>query len=102
MVTGPDDGGLARPGTPSRSRTTRALRAGFSLIAWRRISTGSCRSVAWLVFDAAASTFGEKRFASGQIEQVPRPMLHLYAVDPKQAEITALIRPRGRLDTVLP
>ena len=42
------------------------------------------------VLDAAASTFGQKRFASGQIQQVPRPMLHLYAVDPTQAEITAL------------
>jgi hypothetical protein len=48
------------------------------------------------VFDAAASTFGEKRFASGQIEQVPRPMIHLYAVDPKQAEITALDQAAGK------
>lgn len=42
------------------------------------------------VLDAAASTFGEKRFASGQIQQAPRPTLHLYAVNPTQPEITAL------------
>jgi len=42
------------------------------------------------VLDAAASTFGEKRFASGQIQQAPRPTLHLYAVDPTQTEIMAL------------
>lgn len=47
------------------------------------------------VLDAAASTFGEKRFASGQIQQVPRPMLHLYAVDPSQPEIMALDRTAG-------
>jgi hypothetical protein len=44
------------------------------------------------VLDAAASTFGEKRFASGQIHQVPRPTLHLYAVNPTQPEIAALDR----------
>jgi hypothetical protein len=48
------------------------------------------------VLDAAASTFGEKRFASGQIQQVPRPTLHLYAVDPTQAEITALDQAAGK------
>ena len=48
------------------------------------------------VFDVAASTFGEKRFASGQIQQVPRPTLHLYAVDPTQTEITALDRVAGK------
>jgi hypothetical protein len=48
------------------------------------------------VLDAAASAFGEKRFASGQIQQVPRPMLHLYAVDPTQAEITALDQPAAK------
>ena len=42
------------------------------------------------VLDAAASTFGEKRFGSGQIQQAPRPTLHLYAVDPTQTEIAAL------------
>jgi hypothetical protein len=44
------------------------------------------------VLRAAASTFGEQRFASGQIQQVPRPRLHLYAVNPTQPEITALDR----------
>jgi hypothetical protein len=48
------------------------------------------------VLDAAASTFGEKRFASGQIQQVPRPTLHLYAVNPTQPEITALDRAAGK------
>jgi hypothetical protein len=48
------------------------------------------------VLDAAASTFGEKRFASGRIQQVPRPTLHLYAVDPTQTEITALDRATGK------
>ena len=42
------------------------------------------------MFDAAASAFGEKRFASGQIQQAPRPTIHLYAVDPTQSEVTAL------------
>jgi hypothetical protein len=42
------------------------------------------------VLDAAASTFGEKRFASGQIQQTPRPTIHLYAVDPTQSEVSAL------------
>jgi hypothetical protein len=42
------------------------------------------------VLNAAASTFGEKRFASGQIQQAPRPTIHLYAVDPTQSEVTAL------------
>ena len=42
------------------------------------------------VIDAAASTFGQERFASGQVHQVPRPTIHLYAVDPTQEEITAL------------
>jgi hypothetical protein len=36
------------------------------------------------------STFGERRLASGQIQQAPRPTLRLYAVDPTQTEITAL------------
>ena len=48
------------------------------------------------LLDAAASAFGDKRFASGQIQQVPRPMLHLYAVDPTQAEITALDQAAGK------
>ena len=48
------------------------------------------------VLDAAASTFGEKRFASGQIQQAPRPTLHLYAVDPTQSEITALDLAAGK------
>ena len=42
------------------------------------------------VIDGAASTFGQERFASGQIHQVPRPTIHLYAVDPTQEEVTAL------------
>jgi len=42
------------------------------------------------VLNAAASTFGEKRFASGQIQQAPRPTIHLYAVDPTQSEVMAL------------
>ena len=42
------------------------------------------------VINAAASTFGRERFASGQIHQVPGPTIHLYAVDPTQEEITAL------------
>ena len=42
------------------------------------------------IIDAAASTFGQERFASGQVHQVPRPTIHLYAVDPTQEEITAL------------
>ena len=42
------------------------------------------------VIDAAASTFGQKRFASAQIRQEPRPTIHLYAVDPTQAEVTSL------------
>jgi len=42
------------------------------------------------VIDAAASTFGQERFASGQVHQVPRPTIHLYAVDPAQEEITTL------------
>jgi hypothetical protein len=48
------------------------------------------------VINAAASTFGEKRFASGQIQQAPRPMLHLYAVNPTQTEITALDPTAGK------
>jgi hypothetical protein len=42
------------------------------------------------VIDAAANTFGQKRFASAQIRQEPRPTIHLYAVDPTQGEVTAL------------
>jgi hypothetical protein len=40
----------------------------------------------------AASMFGQKRFASAQIRQEPRPTIHLYAVDPTQGEVTALDR----------
>jgi hypothetical protein len=42
------------------------------------------------VLDAAAITFGEKRFASGQIQQAPRPTIHVFAVDPTQSEVMAL------------
>jgi hypothetical protein len=43
------------------------------------------------VLNAAASTFGEKRcVASGQIQQAPRPTIHLYAVDPAQSEVMTL------------
>jgi hypothetical protein len=32
------------------------------------------------VIDAAASTFGQERFASGQIHQAPGPTIHLYGL----------------------